>query len=49
MRWHIDERVDNGVMQHQLTHELGSLNIDHLTFASDVQNVRLGLATEGRS
>ncbi|XP_009796469.1 uncharacterized protein [Nicotiana sylvestris] len=48
MRWHKDKRVDDGVLRHpadSLTWK--TFDENHLDFASDPRNVRLGLASDG--
>lgn len=47
MRWHVEQRIDNGVMRHP-ANSLAWKTFDKYNpiFASDSRNVRLGLATD---
>ncbi|XP_020082200.1 uncharacterized protein LOC109705831 isoform X1 [Ananas comosus] len=48
MRWHIDQRVDDGVMRHPADSiSWRSFNELHESFALEPRNVRLGLASDG--
>ncbi|WMV46610.1 hypothetical protein MTR67_039995 [Solanum verrucosum] len=48
MTWHMDERVDDGIMRHPAdSMAWKSFNELHPSFALDPRNVRLGLAIDG--
>ncbi|CAH9103451.1 unnamed protein product [Cuscuta europaea] len=50
MRWHQDERVDDGVMRHPADSKAWkSFDERYPSFASESRNVRLGLASDGFS
>ncbi|XP_012846911.1 PREDICTED: uncharacterized protein LOC105966882 [Erythranthe guttata] len=48
MRWHAEKRIDDGILRHPADSQAWK-NFDERnpTFASDIRNVRLGLATDG--
>ncbi|KAK9984633.1 hypothetical protein SO802_034158 [Lithocarpus litseifolius] len=48
MRWYIDKRVDDGIMRHPVdSEEWKEFDLQHLDFALEPRNVRLGLAIDG--
>jgi hypothetical protein len=48
MRWHANERTDDGVFRHPAD-SLAWKDFDkrHLSFSGDIHNIRLGLASDG--
>ncbi|KAH0747692.1 hypothetical protein KY285_009349 [Solanum tuberosum] len=48
MRWHRDERVDDGIMRHPADSVAWKILDElHPSFATELRNVRLGLASDG--
>ena len=48
MRWYIDKCVDDGIMRHPAdSEEWKEFDLQHLDFALEPCNVRLGLAIDG--
>lgn len=48
MKWHKEERIDDGVLRHP-SNSLAWKSFDeqHPTFSAELRNVRLGLASDG--
>lgn len=48
MRWHAEERIDDGVFRHPAD-SLAWKDFDkrHSSFSGDIRNVKLGLASDG--
>ena len=48
MKWHVNSRTDDGVMQHPANSGAWKIfGSKHLEFSSNPRNVRLGLAADG--
>ncbi|XP_004297854.1 PREDICTED: uncharacterized protein LOC101305367 [Fragaria vesca subsp. vesca] len=48
MRWHAEKRTDDGVFRHPAdSHAWKDFDSKHSSFAADIRNVRLGLASDG--
>ena len=48
MRWHVDNRVEDGILRHPADSKAWkNFDEDNPLFSSDPRNVRLGLASDG--
>ena len=48
MRWHVEERVDDGILRHPADLEAWkSFDNKYSSFSADAQNIIFGLCTDG--